>query len=155
MLMRSLGLLFLTPNPDDASGLALVLSGIGWDGLESAYRLFPVRTGVALPDWGRSAFLCRILVLMILTSCIDKEADDRRTRGSWVSSIYLDTKYLADHPSSDSGVLTGDTARKCLTCDLAVGQEHGGVLGRFEGESEEKVNMKGYTHRFPTPDGPR
>ncbi|KAM0747755.1 alpha/beta-hydrolase [Meredithblackwellia eburnea MCA 4105] len=45
------GLLFLAPVPHRPSDLALVLNGIGYEGLERAARLFPVRTGVPLPDW--------------------------------------------------------------------------------------------------------
>lgn len=45
------GLLYLAPNPTDSKGLTLVLGGIGYEGLESAYKLFPLRTGVPIPDW--------------------------------------------------------------------------------------------------------
>ncbi|ORY88575.1 hypothetical protein BCR35DRAFT_276583, partial [Leucosporidium creatinivorum] len=45
------GLLFLTAHPSHPSSLVLVLAGVGAEGLERAARLFPVRTGVPLPDF--------------------------------------------------------------------------------------------------------
>ncbi|KAI0747842.1 hypothetical protein C8Q80DRAFT_1219255 [Daedaleopsis nitida] len=43
--------LFLHPHPIHANSLALFLHGSDDSGLESALRLFPIRTGVTVPDW--------------------------------------------------------------------------------------------------------
>ncbi|KAI5480162.1 UDP-galactose transporter [Pseudohyphozyma bogoriensis] len=53
------GILFLAPNPENVKSLALVLSGTDAEGRESAARLFPVRTGVPLPDWVFPIKSCR------------------------------------------------------------------------------------------------
>ena len=43
--------LFLHPHPSSAAGLVLVMYAVDQGGLEKAVRLFPIRTGVASPDW--------------------------------------------------------------------------------------------------------
>ncbi|SCZ96071.1 BZ3500_MvSof-1268-A1-R1_Chr8-1g09984 [Microbotryum saponariae] len=45
------GIIYLAPHPFCSSCLTLVLSGTDSLGLERAYRLFPFRTGVSLPEW--------------------------------------------------------------------------------------------------------
>ncbi|KAI0710381.1 hypothetical protein C8T65DRAFT_708227 [Cerioporus squamosus] len=47
----SMATLFLHPHPIDANSLALFLYGADLSGLERGLRLFPIRTGVAVPDW--------------------------------------------------------------------------------------------------------
>ncbi|KAJ7197231.1 hypothetical protein GGX14DRAFT_545520 [Mycena pura] len=46
-----LGILFLHPHPRNAEGQLLFLLSTDTSGLERAGRLFPIRTGVAVPDW--------------------------------------------------------------------------------------------------------
>jgi len=48
---RSCGILFTHPHPVQLKSMALFLSGTDEEGLERALRLFPFRTGVAVPDW--------------------------------------------------------------------------------------------------------
>ncbi|KAL7421865.1 hypothetical protein Q5752_003636 [Cryptotrichosporon argae] len=45
------GIITLYPHPTNSAGLALLIAGNDTDGLESAARLFPLRTGVPVPDW--------------------------------------------------------------------------------------------------------
>jgi len=55
---KGLGLLFTHPHPTNPRGLTLFLAGTDEEGLERAWRLFPYRTGVPVPDWiviGRDA----------------------------------------------------------------------------------------------------
>lgn len=55
---KGVGLLFTHPHPTNAKGLTLFLAGTDEEGLERAWRLFPYRTGVPVPDWiviGRDA----------------------------------------------------------------------------------------------------
>ncbi|PIL23730.1 hypothetical protein GSI_13480 [Ganoderma sinense ZZ0214-1] len=47
----STGVLFLHPHPTNPEALALVIYGTDVSGLERALRLFPIRTGVTVPDW--------------------------------------------------------------------------------------------------------
>ncbi|KII88901.1 hypothetical protein PLICRDRAFT_175154 [Plicaturopsis crispa FD-325 SS-3] len=47
----STAILFLHPHPTNPGGNALFLSGTDDAGLEKAARLFPIRTGVTVPDW--------------------------------------------------------------------------------------------------------
>ncbi|KAF7322675.1 hypothetical protein HMN09_00046300 [Mycena chlorophos] len=46
-----LGILFLHPHPRNSIGQMLFLLGTDGPGLERAARLFPIRTGVTVPDW--------------------------------------------------------------------------------------------------------
>ncbi|KAJ7093157.1 hypothetical protein C8R44DRAFT_399607 [Mycena epipterygia] len=46
-----LGILFLHPHPHDANSQILFLLSTDASGLERAGRLFPIRTGVTVPDW--------------------------------------------------------------------------------------------------------
>ncbi|KAJ7632248.1 hypothetical protein FB45DRAFT_744737 [Roridomyces roridus] len=46
-----LGLLFLYPHPVNSDGRMLFLLSTDESGLERAARLFPIRTGVTVPDW--------------------------------------------------------------------------------------------------------
>ncbi|KAF7338633.1 Transmembrane protein [Mycena venus] len=46
-----LGILFLHPRPHNADGQMLFLLSTDASGLERAGRLFPIRTGVTVPDW--------------------------------------------------------------------------------------------------------
>ncbi|KAJ6547143.1 hypothetical protein B0H19DRAFT_255176 [Mycena capillaripes] len=46
-----LGVLFLHPHPQDVNGQMLFLLSTDASGLERAGRLFPIRTGVTVPDW--------------------------------------------------------------------------------------------------------
>ncbi|KAJ7184189.1 hypothetical protein C8R46DRAFT_1063195 [Mycena filopes] len=46
-----LGILFLHPHPQNADGQMLFLLSTDTAGLERAGRLFPIRTGVTVPDW--------------------------------------------------------------------------------------------------------
>jgi len=46
-----LGILFLHPHPQDAGSQMLFLLSTDAAGLERAGRLFPIRTGVTVPDW--------------------------------------------------------------------------------------------------------
>ncbi|CAK5279385.1 unnamed protein product [Mycena citricolor] len=46
-----LGVLFLHPHPNNPNSRLLFLLGSDNEGLERAARLFPIRTGVAVPDW--------------------------------------------------------------------------------------------------------
>ena len=43
--------LFLHPHPTNPTGLALVLFADNKRSIERALRLFPIRTGVTVPDW--------------------------------------------------------------------------------------------------------
>ncbi|OSD02781.1 hypothetical protein PYCCODRAFT_1495213 [Trametes coccinea BRFM310] len=43
--------LFLHPHPTHAESLALFIHGTDSSGLERALRVFPIRTGVTVPDW--------------------------------------------------------------------------------------------------------
>ena len=43
--------LFLHPHPSQSGSLALFLHGADQEGFERALRLFPIRTGVTVPDW--------------------------------------------------------------------------------------------------------
>ena len=61
----STGTLFLHPHPTDAKALALFVHGADANGLERAVRLFPIRTGVTVPDW----------------IVVGAQADDRGTGG--------------------------------------------------------------------------
>ncbi|KAF7359398.1 Transmembrane protein [Mycena sanguinolenta] len=45
------GILFLHPHPRDPNGQMLFLLSTDASGLERAGRLFPIRTGVTVPDW--------------------------------------------------------------------------------------------------------
>ncbi|KAJ7871501.1 hypothetical protein B0H14DRAFT_3570057 [Mycena olivaceomarginata] len=45
------GILFLHPHPHNATGQILFLLSTDASGLERAGRLFPIRTGVTVPDW--------------------------------------------------------------------------------------------------------
>ncbi|KAJ7236724.1 hypothetical protein B0H12DRAFT_124090 [Mycena haematopus] len=45
------GILFLHPHPHDANGEMLFLLSTDASGLERVGRLFPIRTGVTVPDW--------------------------------------------------------------------------------------------------------
>ncbi|KAF5373151.1 hypothetical protein D9758_001792 [Tetrapyrgos nigripes] len=45
------GILFLHPHPKNADGQMILLQSTDSAGLEKASRLFPVRTGVPVPDW--------------------------------------------------------------------------------------------------------
>ncbi|KAJ6500423.1 hypothetical protein C8R45DRAFT_67979 [Mycena sanguinolenta] len=45
------GILFLHPHPQDPNGQMLFLLSTDTAGLERAGRLFPIRTGVTVPDW--------------------------------------------------------------------------------------------------------
>lgn len=47
----SMATLFLHPHPVEANSLVLFLHGADPDGLERGLRLFPIRTGVTVPDW--------------------------------------------------------------------------------------------------------
>lgn len=80
-----IGFIFLAPHPSTMSSLALVVTGIGAEGLESAARLFPSRTGIPLPDWGK---------FLPLTGCADgahsgdlSRDDGRRNRRCRVGPI--------------------------------------------------------------------
>ncbi|KAG7092176.1 hypothetical protein E1B28_008545 [Marasmius oreades] len=46
-----LGLVFLHPHPTNKDGKMLLMQSTDDSGLERAARLFPIRTGVAVPDW--------------------------------------------------------------------------------------------------------
>ncbi|KAJ7702393.1 hypothetical protein B0H17DRAFT_923464 [Mycena rosella] len=46
-----LGILFLHPHPQNINGQILFLLSTDASGLERAGRLFPIRTGVTVPDW--------------------------------------------------------------------------------------------------------
>jgi len=46
-----LGIVFLHPHPTSGTANMLFISGTDAYGLERAARLFPVRTGIAVPDW--------------------------------------------------------------------------------------------------------
>ncbi|WVQ99381.1 hypothetical protein IAU59_006514 [Kwoniella sp. CBS 9459] len=48
---RGAGLISLYPHPTLNSGLAVLIAGNDELGLELASRLFPIRTGVPIPDW--------------------------------------------------------------------------------------------------------
>ncbi|WVF71435.1 hypothetical protein IAT40_006239 [Kwoniella sp. CBS 6097] len=48
---RGAGLISLYPHPTSASGLSVLIAGNDELGLELASRLFPIRTGVPIPDW--------------------------------------------------------------------------------------------------------
>ncbi|CDO76522.1 hypothetical protein BN946_scf184750.g2 [Trametes cinnabarina] len=43
--------LFLHPHPEHASSVILFMHGVDSAGLERALRVFPIRTGVTVPDW--------------------------------------------------------------------------------------------------------
>ncbi|KAL7283150.1 hypothetical protein ACG7TL_002576 [Trametes sanguinea] len=47
----SMAALFLHPHPTHAESLALFIHGTDSSGLERALRVFPIRTGVTVPDW--------------------------------------------------------------------------------------------------------
>ncbi|TFK86071.1 alpha/beta-hydrolase [Polyporus arcularius HHB13444] len=47
----SMATLFLHPHPVDANSLILFIYGADLSGLERGLRLFPIRTGVTVPDW--------------------------------------------------------------------------------------------------------
>ncbi|KAI1790745.1 hypothetical protein LXA43DRAFT_973466 [Ganoderma leucocontextum] len=47
----STGVLFLHPHPTNTKSLTLIVYGADASGLERALRLFPIRTGVTVPDW--------------------------------------------------------------------------------------------------------
>lgn len=47
----STSVLFLHPHPTNPEGLTLFVHGVDESGLERALRLFPIRTGVTIPDW--------------------------------------------------------------------------------------------------------
>ena len=47
----STAVLFLHPHPTHSNSLALFVHGTDHEGLERALRLFPIRTGVTVPDW--------------------------------------------------------------------------------------------------------
>ncbi|KAM5531823.1 hypothetical protein V8D89_014522 [Ganoderma adspersum] len=47
----STGVLFLHPHPTNAEALTLFVYGTDESGLERALRLFPIRTGITVPDW--------------------------------------------------------------------------------------------------------
>ncbi len=47
----SMATLFLHPHPVDANSLVLFIYGADLSGLERGLRLFPIRTGVTVPDW--------------------------------------------------------------------------------------------------------
>ncbi|TBU28927.1 hypothetical protein BD311DRAFT_757466 [Dichomitus squalens] len=54
----SMATLFLHPHPTNANSLVLFAYGADMSGFERAVRLFPIRTGVTVPDWivvGRQA----------------------------------------------------------------------------------------------------
>jgi hypothetical protein len=51
-----LGLLSLLEHPANGTLLAMLLAGNGKQGLASAARLFPVRTGVPVPDWSEGSY---------------------------------------------------------------------------------------------------
>lgn len=46
-----LGALFMHPHPTSASSSMLVLAASNDAALERLVRLFPMRTGIAVPDW--------------------------------------------------------------------------------------------------------
>ncbi|KAI5124055.1 hypothetical protein M0805_003883 [Coniferiporia weirii] len=48
---NSLGIVFTHPHPEGGDNAAVFLSGTDPAGLERALRLFPIRTGIAVPDW--------------------------------------------------------------------------------------------------------
>ncbi|THH31747.1 hypothetical protein EUX98_g2437 [Antrodiella citrinella] len=48
---KSAAALFLHPHPESAAGLVLLMYADTEDALERAGRLFPIRTGVTVPDW--------------------------------------------------------------------------------------------------------
>ncbi|THH05576.1 hypothetical protein EW145_g4691 [Phellinidium pouzarii] len=48
---ESLGIMFTHPHPMSAESAAVFLAGTDTSGLERALRLFPLRTGIAVPDW--------------------------------------------------------------------------------------------------------
>lgn len=48
---ESLGLIFTHPHPLNDNGMAVVIAGTDTEGFELALRLFPIRTGIAVPDW--------------------------------------------------------------------------------------------------------
>jgi len=45
------GLVTLCPHPASPRHLAMIIAGTDNLGLENALRVFPIRTGVPLPDW--------------------------------------------------------------------------------------------------------
>jgi hypothetical protein len=47
----SSGILFLHPHPTNPSANMLFILSTDSAGLENAARLFPIRTGVTVPDW--------------------------------------------------------------------------------------------------------
>lgn len=51
LVEESAATLFLHPHPTSSSSLALVLFYNNPRALERGLRLFPIRTGVAVPDW--------------------------------------------------------------------------------------------------------
>lgn len=51
IIQESTGALFLHPHPTMPSSLMLFVFGTDDGGLEKSARLFPVRTGITLPDW--------------------------------------------------------------------------------------------------------
>lgn len=55
------GLLMI--HPWGPSNLAMVIAGLDPQGLESAARLFPKRTGMLVPDWSKFLMLFLVSVL--------------------------------------------------------------------------------------------
>ena len=51
LTLFSLGAIFLHPHPTDPSASVLFIIGSDLSGLERIARLFPIRTGISLPDW--------------------------------------------------------------------------------------------------------
>lgn len=100
----STGVLFLHPHPTNAEALTLFVYGTDESGLERALRLFPVRTGVTVPDW----------------IVVGPQADARGTGGvqsaGYVGVIRTD---FILHPADihrcyiGSGVTTGGGTRPC------------------------------------------
>jgi hypothetical protein len=50
-LLITRGIMFLHPHPTRSEGTMLFMFGSDASGLEQAARLFPIRTGVTVPDW--------------------------------------------------------------------------------------------------------
>ncbi|ETW85653.1 hypothetical protein HETIRDRAFT_150141 [Heterobasidion irregulare TC 32-1] len=51
LTLFSLGAIFLHPHPTNSSASMLFMIGSDLSGLERIARLFPIRTGISLPDW--------------------------------------------------------------------------------------------------------
>lgn len=47
----SAGIVSLLPHPTSAASIALLIAGNSDAGTEAAARIFPLRTGVPIPDW--------------------------------------------------------------------------------------------------------